>query len=121
MEREKSVRAPANHLSLATYPIPGRVNIFRGKIQDFHVVNHYWNKYDLGLSRIPGSVMGVSLDSAYYLSDLTFPYPIEFSMMTFPAICGKWQLPSNQGHAQIHAVMDEEANIRFNVCMSAAG
>jgi len=39
--------------------------------------------------------MGVSLDSAYYLSGLVFRYPIEFSMMTFPAICGRWQLPSN--------------------------
>jgi hypothetical protein len=53
-------------------------------------VNELWNEDRRGLPRIEGSVMGVSLDSAYYLSGLQFEYPIEFSMMTFPAICGKW-------------------------------
>jgi len=84
-------------------------------------MNKYWREIGRGVPEKDGCTMGISLDSAYYLSELSFDYPLEFSMMTFPAICGRWQLPSNQGYAQIHAKRDEEANIRYYVCMTASG
>lgn len=90
LEREKSERAFASYLSRANPPTPGLVNVFRGTIQEFHALDGHWNQINRGLPRAEGSVVGISLDSAYYLSDLIFGYPIEFSMMTFPAICGKW-------------------------------
>lgn len=120
-EREKTQRIPAAYLTQDIHPFVGMVNIFMGTIQEFHQVNELWNEDRRGLPRIEGSVMGVSLDSAYYLSGLQFEYPIEFSMMTFPAICGKWQLPSNQGYAQVYANMDQDTNIEYYVCMTASG
>jgi len=65
--------------------LPGRVNVFLGTIQEFNAVF-----FVLLGNEAQNLILGISIDSAYYIPDLQFPYPLYYSMMTFPAFVGRF-------------------------------
>lgn len=52
LEREKNERGPALYLSRDVHPAPGFVNVFKGTIQEFHMLDDIWNQDNLGLPRV---------------------------------------------------------------------